>query len=393
MNFITFSLSRLLWPFLQMRGEPTAWKLRWELTGLNLTPVDLWIHSASLGEISPFFPMMETISSSKRIAVTITSGRSLDAVRKRLNGKAEVIPLPIEGGPGMAHLFKILRPKRLIVLESELWPIMIRTAFEEKIPVSFLGARTRGLKNLLWRWLIHSRDHLPYIEEIWVSTKEEKEKFFKLGVPLEKIHHGFHPKLLTPPPPPLPQAFSNFLKLSQPVIIAGSIHIEELEFLKSIYRSLKPIFPGLSVILVPRYPREGNLFVESFRASGEMPGIWPDLKPITILDRFGVLPSLYGLGQVALVGGAWVPLGGHNPVEPLYHGVPVVLGPHHHHLADLLPLLPQNSIHITKGVESALETIRSLIKDPPRDRSGWKDILLEERKKTEALIQRFFTTP
>jgi 3-deoxy-D-manno-octulosonic-acid transferase len=393
MNLLTMGLSRLLWPVIQMKGEPTSWRFRWELAGFELQPADLWVHTASLGEISPFFPILERITLSRKVAVTITSGRSFDAVCRRLDRIAQVIPLPIEGSPAMDRLLESLHPKRMIILEGEFWPILVKHALSKKIRITFLGARTKGLKNFLWSWVLRSQDHQKYLDGIWVSTPKERENFLRLGLSENKVHDGFHPKLLTPIPPTLPQAFMNLLKLGKPTLVAGSIHEEELGFLGTIYTRLKTIYPELSMIVVPRYPREGKLFLQRLHSSGIPSAIWPDLKPVTIVDRFGVLPSLYGLGKVALVGGSWVDLGGHNPVEPLYHGVPVILGPYHHHLEDLLPLLPKGSVTIVKKVEEAVTKMITLLENPPLDRLFWKETLSEERQKTEQLIDKIFLHP
>lgn len=391
MNLLTAALSRAIWPYLNSHGEPTRWGDRWYLHEYTVAPADLWIHTASLGEISPFLPILESLLGKNRIAVTVTSGRSLAAVTRKLEGKAQVFPLPVDGGPGMERLFGGLGVRRLFILEAEFWPNLVKKALDKGILVYFIGARTHGLKNLLWRLILSAKKRRDFIGGVWVSTEKEKKIFMGLGIPEDRVHSGFHAKLLTPDPPPLQSPFDRLNELPLPRIVAGSIHYGELDLILDIFQQLRLQFPTLHLLLVPRHPYEGSLFIERVRYRGISAGIWPDLRTCTLIDRFGVLPSLYSLGNAAMVGGAWVKRGGHNPVEPLYQGVPVVLGPHHHHLAHLLPLLPCDGIRIARTMEEGVYHLSHFISQPPSTRFSWKERLHEERNKTESLIKTLFT--
>jgi 3-deoxy-D-manno-octulosonic-acid transferase len=49
---------------------------------------------------------------------------------------------------------------------------------------------------------------------------------------------------------------------------------------------------------------------------------------VILLDTVGELSALYAAGDVAFVGGSLIERGGHNVLEPVLRGVPVVFGPH-----------------------------------------------------------------
>jgi len=84
-----------------------------------------------------------------------------------------------------------------------------------------------------------------------------------------------------------------------------------------------------------------------------------------IVDTMGELGWIYGAGDVAFVGGSLVPVGGHNPFEPLCAGVPVVFGPDmQQEGADLL--LKVGAALQVKDVSELTARLKELLDHPER---------------------------
>ena len=107
---------------------------------------------------------------------------------------------------------------------------------------------------------------------------------------------------------------------------------------------LRRRWPGLLLVLVPRHaPRfdavEALLARRGLRYVRRSSGVMPDADcAVMLVDTLGELTLLYGVADVAFVGGSLVPVGGHNLLEPASLGVPIVTGPHHFHAPEILRL-------------------------------------------------------
>jgi 3-deoxy-D-manno-octulosonic-acid transferase len=62
---------------------------------------------------------------------------------------------------------------------------------------------------------------------------------------------------------------------------------------------------------------------------------------VVLLDTIGDLAAVYGVADVAFVGGSLVRKGGHNPLEPAQFGVPVVMGSSFENFRDVVTKLKE----------------------------------------------------
>jgi len=86
---------------------------------------------------------------------------------------------------------------------------------------------------------------------------------------------------------------------------------------------------------------------------------------VVIVDTFGELASLYGVADVAIVGGAFAPLGGQNLFQPLAHGKPVFFGPHTHNFRDIAQLAKAAGVGFeVQHAEQLAEGVLRLLHDP-----------------------------
>jgi len=130
-----------------------------------------------------------------------------------------------------------------------------------------------------------------------------------------------------------------------PTWIAGSTHYPEEVSILSVFRKLLHEFPNLALIIAPRDARRFDEVYELARGNGfkvirrtELPAEKHGCSVI-ILDTLGELGRVYGLADVAFVGGSLVKKGGHNLLEPASFGVPVLFGPHTYNFSTMSQLL------------------------------------------------------
>lgn len=317
-------ISRALWPLLCAAGEKTKWHERWQPTPPQM-PVDLWIHTASVGEISSLVNLIS--SHDKRIGITVTSGRSFTAVQQKFQGLADVRPLPIPQGPGFAQLLAAWQPKRLLLLEAEAWPAMLAAVPKPIGELAVLGGRMRFATSRAWRNYFASPSRAAAFVGAWVEGPAQAQQFAAVGCPVDKIHSGYLAKLVNIQPAKVDPLYELWRQDGGPHVVAGSMHPNEISILAAAWTMVIQKQPTAKLFVAPRYPEQTVRVAAKLKAAGLDSNIWPQQGPITLIDQFGVLAGLYSLADAAIVGGSFNGKGGHNPVEAIVHGIGVVMGP------------------------------------------------------------------
>jgi 3-deoxy-D-manno-octulosonic-acid transferase len=160
------------------------------------------------------------------------------------------------------------------------------------------------------------------------------------------------------------------------ILIAGSTHSGEEEILLGLFKELRKADPYLVFILAPRHLQrleevEGILTKESIpwvrRTSIAVDQGHPERKElpaVILLDTMGELMSLYSIGTLVFIGGSLVPVGGHNPLEPLFFKKCVFFGPYMFHFSEISRRLVEEGGAIqANGIEYLATHMKRLLKD------------------------------
>jgi 3-deoxy-D-manno-octulosonic-acid transferase len=129
------------------------------------------------------------------------------------------------------------------------------------------------------------------------------------------------------------------LEPSVPLWVAGSTHPGEDEQVLEAFRRARAGLPGLALLIAPRHvERAADVLAlaqrEGWRAARRSVG-GDGPFDVLVLDTMGELADLYALADVVFLGGSLVPIGGHDLLQPLFHGKPELFGPHMHNQHDL----------------------------------------------------------
>jgi 3-deoxy-D-manno-octulosonic-acid transferase len=195
------------------------------------------------------------------------------------------------------------------------------------------------------------------------------------------------------------------LRGKETLLIAGSTHSGEEEILLSFLKDLRKIDPHLVLILAPRHlerleeverilKRESISWIR--KTSLSMDQDRPDeerkeLPPVILLDTMGELMKLYGLGTLVFIGGSLVPVGGHNPIEPLFFKKGVLFGPHMFHFLEISHHLIEagGAIQVRGKEDLAFQLKRLLSNERARNEVGEKgyQFLQKHRGATEKIFE------
>lgn len=291
-----------------------------------------WLHGSSLGELRGLLPVA-SILSSRGIAVHMTcftpSGREF-IHRAGFTGSF----LPLDTPSCVRRFLTRVRPRCLILAETELWPCLLRETVLAGVPAGMVNARMshRSLKrySLIRRALAGS---LSCFSGILARTEEDAASFRKLGIRPGIVAVAGDGKAAVTPECPEP-AWGRLLMPDRPYLVAGSTREGEEEF---VLRAAE--LTGMGVILAPRHSDRIDEAMATAGAMGFMPSLFSSADGparCIVIDVQGVLPRMYPLGGAAFLGGTVAPVGGHNILEPLGQGIPVIVGPHHWNHASIV---------------------------------------------------------
>jgi 3-deoxy-D-manno-octulosonic-acid transferase len=297
----------------------------------------LWIHAASVGETLAAGPLVARVRERCPdlpivLSATTLTGRRVAATALKPDA---VTLLPVDAWRIVDRALHRVRPRAVVIVETELWPGLLRAAAHVADAVVLVSgcvsarsfARYQRIAPLM-------RAALANVTAFGMQTAADAERIVTLGGPAERVHVTGSLKASRVPPvaadPPPVEGLSG-----RPLLVAASTQPGEEEFVLDACRGLWDTHPALLLLLAPRRPerfedvatllRERGLRVE--RRSQVSAYLLPD-RQVLLLDSVGELMRFLPLASAVFVGGTVAPVGGHNVLEPAAYAKPVSFGPH-----------------------------------------------------------------
>ncbi len=379
---LLYLIQPLIWLRLWLRGRKApAYRKRWaERYGYcagKVKPAGILLHSVSVGETLAAVPLVRALRHrypSMPITVTTMTPTGSERAASAFGKDVHHVYLPYDLPGSMNRFLDNVNPRLVIIMETELWPNMIALLHQRKIPLVIANARlsersAKGYKKL-GKFM---QRLLQRITLIAAQNQEDGERFISLG--LKRSHLTVTGSLkfdisVTPELAARAITLRRQWAPRRPVWIATSTHEGEESIILEAHRKLLARFPTLLLILVPRHPERFSTaremtqkagFSFTLRSSGEIPS---GSTQVVIGDTMGELMLLYGIADLAFVGGSLVERGGHNPLEAAAHAIPVLMGPNTFNFKDICAKLQQADGLITvTDADSLDKEIGTLLTD------------------------------
>jgi len=240
-----------------------------------------------------------------------------------------------------------VKPDLVILVEGEFWYNWLRLLKKENARIVLVNGKISAKSANRFSYFGKMKDLLFSLVDFYaVQNIEYKRRFLSLGVMERKIavtgnlKFDFTSKVLTPDEKR--QWMEKLgIKIDDYVLVIGSTHEGEEEGILFAIRKLWDKIPNLKVLLVPRHP-ERFMQVRSLLEKQSIPfAVYTDQTEktsakIILIDAMGILSTCYQIAKIAIVAGSYTPkVGGHNILEPLEFGVPLIFGPHMHSQKEL----------------------------------------------------------
>ena len=309
-----------------------GWK---ERLGLGKTaPCDIWIQGASAGECLLAASLLEGLPGIPVLATSCTS-QGLDALRKVASPDLLTRMLPLDLPLLMGRMLDQARPKVVVLLETEIWPGLLRACASRGVPVVVVNARMTAkslagylfLGPLLRRWAPQAIGAMAQADALRFGLVFGADTTRVTGN--IKFDRAMNTPLLAREDNPL----AGLIPGDQAFLALGSVREQEESQVLELIRLLLKKEPGCVIGLFPRHmhripawqgllAREGVPFALRSAECPAAPG------SVVLWDKFGEMNPAYALARRAFVGGSLARLGGQNFLEPLAQGVLPCVGPH-----------------------------------------------------------------
>lgn len=385
----------------------------------------IWIHAVSVGEIHIALRFINAYREENPEACFVLSTNTSTAHaigQEKLDRRDVLIYFPVDLPLVMKRVFDAINPLKLILVECEFWPNLVRQAWLRDIPVSLINGRIsdssfRGY--MKFRAL--TRRLLEMIDPICVQSRQDVERMIAMGARPETVHRLGTAKYDLSPPEVAPAATARTIldKVLVPqdaqILLGGSTWPGEEAVLCQLYKNLKVNHPNLFLVLVPRHAERRDEVVKTLEAqdlsfvlrshldsplrSGSAGGVAPSgypepmgrasfservdgeveapsqegclkggvgsLPDVLLVDTTGELMSFYAVSDVVFIGKSLCEHGGQNPIEPALFGKAIVVGPNMENFPSVMDdFRMKGALSQAQDAQALEETIEKLLADP-----------------------------
>lgn len=343
----------------------------------------VWVHSISVGETLLALRLirrMRTVRPDLRVVLSVTTSTGFALAEENAAEWLEPMYNPIDAWPLARRALATVKPQRLIFIEA-VWPNLLAQAAARGVPTSLVARLSPRSERRFRRFRFLTGPIFRLLDAISVQEPGDIECWKSLGAAEGQIHLTGNIKF----DHPLRRddravEFRGLLDRlcvprDAPVLLGGSTFPGEEGMLARVCLRLRPEFPGLFLIIVPRHVERASEAAAEVTQAGmdfalRTAAAERDKPPGCLLvNTTGELRVWYELATVVFIGKSLSPVasGGQNPVEPVFAGKPVVFGPHMENFGAVVARLTEAEAAIEAADEAELEkAVAGLLREPDR---------------------------
>ena len=358
----------------------------------------VWIHAVSVGEVQVAGQLMREwrkVEPDVRFAFSTTSSTGWKMAEKEISECDVLIYNPLDFPNFVKSALKTVRPRAVVLTESEIWPNFIWTARRYRIPVFLINARVSDRSAPRYkaaRWFFG--DVLSSFARIFAQSDLDATRLIAAGAPekIVEVTGSFK----------FDVAHRNEAKErelrewigSGRILLGGSTWPGEDEALLRIYSDIAKSQGGMSqvkLVIAPRHFEKADAVEENIKSAGfscirrsrkdsPTPPLPHSPTPVYLADTTGELMGLYGIADVVFVGKSLCAHGSQNMIEPCLCGKPTAVGPYTENFRPVMSdLLAADAIRQVKDERELGEFVKSSFADD--DGLGARAAAAVERRK------------
>ncbi len=322
----------------------------------NVRTRAIWIHAVSVGEVNAARPLVEYLleAQSAPVVMSCVTPTGFAQIQRLFGNRVDHVYAPLDAGFIVRKTLKALDPRALIIVETELWPNLIYQCAVRQLPVAFVNLRIsdstiRTGRRLKW----FCRFVLQDVKTFCVQSEADAARIAELGAPPTKIYLTGNLKFEVEAAEGIQDTAAALRSCwggkQRPTVVLGSSHEgEEQVFLETVI-NLREMHPELLAIIAPRHPERFDAVYRVISGYGLSVIRQSDLHAretvdadVILVNSMGELMQFYAASDVAVVGGSFAEVGGHNILEPVSVGTPPIFGPDMSNFLEIARLITQS---------------------------------------------------
>jgi 3-deoxy-D-manno-octulosonic-acid transferase len=396
MKYLYTIIFYLLLPFillrlwLKNRNNPSAHAYWYERVGRSLRPAPqhgIWIYAVSVGESIAAIPLIKALQQRHPnipIIVTNETIGGADRIRESLGNRVTQLYSPYDLPLVLRKVFTLLKPRLLILMETELWPNLLAECRRNKVPVVVANARLSERSASGYRRISSiTREMLSGINRVMAQSQADADRFIDLGLLPDRVYITGNIKFDRDLSPQLSEHAKKLREAwgeDRLIWIAASTHEGEEEQILEAFAKVRKRLANVLLVSVPRHVNRVCRLQNLYQSHGYQVikrsenRVCSGTTDIFIGDTMGELFSFYAASDIAFVGGSLVEKGGQNPLEPAAVGLPILTGPYTFNFELISKQLIQRGIEIqVNNSQELAEQVVALLSNPQRRQAIGKD--------------------
>ena len=368
----------------------------------TISSAPIWVHAVSVGEVQVAGQLMRewrAVEPSVRFCFSTTSSTGWKMAEREVGTNDTLIYNPLDFPNFVKSALKTVRPRAVILTESEIWPNFIRQAKKCGIPLFLVNARVSDRSAPRYRFArLFFKDVFSCFAKIFAQSDLDKARLVAAGAPAETVAVTGSFKFDVAHRNPAKEAelrawlAAHGVSDDARILLGGSTWPGEDEVLLGIYKRLLAKRP-LVLVLAPRHFEKADAVEANIQKAGfscirrskkttrqtfhspscpppkppkpqtpKPPNVQTSLPPVFLADTTGELMGLYGIADVVFVGKSLCAHGSQNMIEPCLCGKPTFVGPYTENFRPVMSdLLAADAIHQVKDAAELEEGIGEII--------------------------------
>ena len=302
------------------------WRERLALAGPEVAPGGIWLHAASLGELTSVKVLAQELARDFPLTVTTNNLTGRDLARRQ-GWPCALAPLDLPQAVG--RFLDRIEPAVMVTVENEMWPNRSAMAAARGVAQVVVGARMSARSAARWGRLPGLiGPMLRRLDALSAQDQASEARLLALGLPQAALSARLNLKLLGPAQV-MPGADGPERART---VLAASTHEGEDALMLDAWLAARAAVPDLRLILAPRHPARGDAVAALIAARGldfarRSQGGGGD-APVLLADTLGEMADWYRAAGICITGGSFVDHGGHTPWEPAAWRCAILHGPH-----------------------------------------------------------------
>ena len=299
----------------------------------NFQEKPIWIHAVSVGEVKVASLLIKEIKKRHpdiKIFLTVSTLTGSRQLEKLYGNDLKHQYLPYDLNIFVKRFLLSIKPKCLILIETEIWPNLINNCVKQNIPIALLNGRLskKSLKKYQ-RFETFFKKIFSQLSLVVSQSQKDSDNFVIAGVIPQKVFFDYSLK------------FSDLVssnnskeinkvdaKKGKKIIVCASTHPKEEIFLINAYKKLND--SNFHLVLIPRHPHRSEevrkILEDNKVAYVKFSNVLDLSYEITLVDKMGLVESFFKIADIAFMGGTLIPHGGQNFLEAVKYGLPIYSG-------------------------------------------------------------------